>query len=60
VHLSPNTLPPLKSRQPQKIILSSHGTHAEIGKFLHPAEKASLSRDIDAMLDRARAVRDSN
>jgi len=60
VHLSPNTLPPLKSRQPQKIILSSHGTHAEIGKFLHPAEKASLSRNIDAMLDRARAVRDSN
>jgi hypothetical protein len=41
-------------------MLSSHGEHAEIGKYLHPAEKAGLSRDIDAMIDRARASRDAS
>jgi len=59
VTLSPQDEPAVKSRQQQKIILSSHGETTEIGKFLHPAEKAGLSRDIDAMISRARATRDA-
>ena len=60
VNLTPTEAPSVKSRIQQKIILSSHGEHAEIGKYLHPAEKAGLSRDIDAMIDRARASRDAS
>lgn len=60
VKLSPSTAPAVKIRQNQKIILSSHGKQIEIGKHLHPAEKSDLSRDIDAMIDRARASRDAN
>ena len=60
VNLSPSEVPAIKSRDKQKIILSSHGEKAEIGKHLHPAEKASLSRDIRAMIDRARAARDAS
>ena len=60
VNLTPTEAPSVKSRFQQKIILSSHGEHAEIGKYLHPAEKAGLSRDIDAMIDRARASRDAS
>ena len=57
VKLSPLAVPAVKSRQKQKIILSSHGKQIEIGKHLHPAEKPSLSREISAMVDRARASR---
>ena len=59
VSLSSSESPVIKSRDQQKIILSSHGERAEIGKYLHPAEKAGLSRELDAMIDRARAARDA-
>ena len=59
VSLSPSETPVMKSRDQQKIILSSHGEQAEIGKYLHPAEKAGLSRELGAMIDRARATRDA-
>ena len=59
VSLSPSKSPAMSSRDQQKIILSSHGEQAEIGKYLHPAEKAGLSREISSMIDRARATRDS-
>ena len=59
VSLTPSETPVMKSRDQQKIILSSHGEQAEIGKYLHPAEKAGLSRELGAMIDRARATRDS-
>ena len=59
VSLSPSVSPVTSSRERQKIILSSHGEQAEIGKYLHPAEKAGLSRELSAMIDRARATRDA-
>ena len=59
VSLSPSESPVISSRDRQKIILSSHGEQAEIGKYLHPAEKAGLSRELGAMIDRARATRDA-
>ena len=59
VSLSPSESPVMKSRDQQKVILSSHGEKAEIGKYLHPAEKAGLSRELGAMIDRARATRDA-
>ena len=59
VSLSPPKSPPMKSRDQQKVILSSHGEQAEVGKYLHPAEKAELSRELDSMIDRARATRDA-
>ena len=59
VSLSPSKSPVMNSRDQQKIILSSHGEQAEIGKYLHPAEKAGLSRELGAMIDRARATRDA-
>ena len=59
VSLSPSESPMMSSRDQQKIILSSHGEQAEIGKYLHPAEKAGLSRELGAMIARARATRDS-
>ena len=59
VSLSPSESPVMSSRDQQKIILSSHGKQAEIGKYLHPAEKAGLSRELGAMIDRARATRDA-
>ena len=59
VSLSPSESPVMKSRDQQKVILSSHGEKAEIGKYLHPAEKAELSREIASMIDRARVTRDS-
>ena len=59
VSLSPSESPVMKSRDQQKVILSSHGEQAEIGKYLHPAEKAGLSRELGAMINRARATRDA-
>ena len=59
VSLSPSESPVMSSRDQQKIILSSHGEHTEIGKYLHPAEKAGLSRELGSMIDRARATRDA-
>ena len=59
VSLSPSESPVMRYREQQKIILSSHGEQAEIGKYLHPAEKAGLSRELSAMIDRARATRDT-
>ena len=59
VSLSPSESPVMKSRDQQKIILSSHGEQAEIGKYLHPAEKAGLSRELKAMINRARVTRDA-
>ena len=49
-----------KSRHHQKIIFTSHGQQAEIGRHLHPSEKVGLSRDINEMIDRARASRDAD
>ena len=60
VNLLPVETQPVKSRHHQKIILTSHGEQAEIGKHLHPSEKVGLSRDVNAMIDRARASRDAN
>lgn len=60
VSVSPSESPAIKSRDQQKIVLSSHGEQAEIGKHLHPAEKAGLSRELGAMIDRARATRDAS
>ena len=60
VSLSPTKSPLMRSRDQQKIILSSHGEQLEIGKYLHQAEKAELSRELGAMIDRARAKRDSS
>ena len=59
VSLSPSVSPVMSSRDQQKIILSSHGEQTEIGKYLHPAEKAGLSRELGSMIDRARATRDA-
>ena len=59
VSLSPSESPAMSSRDQQKIILSSHGEQAEVGKYLHPAEKAGLSRELGSMIDRARATRDA-
>ena len=59
VSLSPSKSLPMKSRDQQKVILSSHGEQAEVGNYLHPAEKAGLSRELSAMIDRARATRDA-
>ena len=59
VSLSPTKFPPMRSRDQQKVVLSSHGEQAEVGKYLHPAEKAGLSRELGAMIERARAARDS-
>ena len=59
VKLTPPEAPVMASRHQQKIILSSHGEQAEIGKYLHPAEKAGLSHELGAMIDRARATRDA-
>ena len=59
VSLSPSESPVMSSRDQQKIILSSHGEQTEIGKYLHPAEKAGLSRELDSMIDQARATRDA-
>ena len=59
VSLSPLDSPVISSPDRQKIILSSHGEQAENRKYLHPAEKAGLSRELSAMIDRARATRDA-
>ena len=59
VTLSPDHPLEIRARRRQKIILSSHGESTEVGKYLHPAEKAGLSRDIDAMIKRARVNRDA-
>ena len=40
-------------RRQQKIIVSSHGKSAEVGAFLHPAEKKALLPEINKMIDRA-------
>ncbi len=40
-------------RRQQKIIVSTHGKSAEIGAFLHPAEKKALLPEINKMIDRA-------
>ena len=58
VHLSPSVTPDESSRYRQRVILSSHGRKAEVGAFLHPAEKAKLSREVDGMVSRSRAARD--
>ena len=58
VHLSPSVTPDLSARYRQRVILSSHGRQAEVGAFLHPAEKAELRREIDGMVSRSRAARD--
>jgi uncharacterized membrane protein len=58
IHLSPSVTPDVSTRYRQRVILSSHGRKAEVGAFLHPAEKAKLSREIDGMVSRSRAARD--
>lgn len=40
----------LRSRQQQKLIVSSHGKSTEIGAFLHAAEKRELLPEVDTML----------
>lgn len=58
VHLSPLVTPDVSSRYRQRVILSSHGRQAEVGAFLHPAEKAKLRQEVDGMVSRSRAARD--
>ena len=58
VHLSPSVTPSVSSRYRQRVILSSHGRQAEVGAFLHPAEKAKLRYEVDGMVSRSRAARD--
>ena len=58
VHLSPTVTPDVSSRYRQRVILSTHGRQAEVGAFLHPAEKAKLRHEVDGMVSRSRAVRD--
>ena len=58
VHLSPSAIPNVSARYRQRVILSSHGRKVEVGAFLHPAEKAKLSREVEGMVSRSRAVRD--
>ena len=58
VHLSPSVTPDVSSRYHQRVILSSHGRKAEVGAFLHPAEKAKLRHEVDGMVSRSRAARD--
>ena len=58
VHLSPLVTPAVSSRYRQRVILSSHGRQAEVGAFLHPAEKAKLRHEVDGMVSRSRAARD--
>ena len=58
VHLSPSVTPDVSARYHQRVVLSSHGRKAEVGAFLHPAEKAKLSREVEGMVSRSRAVRD--
>jgi uncharacterized membrane protein len=58
VRLSPPTEPDVSARNRQRVILSSHGRKREVGAFLHPAEKAKLSREVDGMVNRSRAARD--
>ena len=49
--LDPSQEPEESDRRQQKIIISSHGKSAEIGAFLHPAEKKELLPEINKMLD---------
>ena len=58
VRLSPTIPPEPKTRQRQRVILSSHGIEAEVGTFLHPSEKPCLQREVSDMLSRSKAVRD--
>ena len=58
LRLTPPIKPALKARQQQQIMLSSHGVDAEVGAFLHPAEKPRLYRELDGMLHRSKAARD--
>ena len=58
VHLTPSITPDISARYRQRVILTSHGRKAEVGAFLHPAEKAKLSREVDGMVSRSRAARD--
>ena len=58
VQLSPLATPDVSSRYRQRVILSSHGRQAEVGAFLHPAEKAKLRHEVNGMVSRSRAARD--
>lgn len=49
--LDPSEEPDESDRRQQKIIVSSHGKSAEVGSFLHPAEKKALLPEINKMLD---------
>lgn len=51
--LDPSEQPDDSDRRQQKIIVSTHGKSAEIGSFLHPAEKRALLPEINRMIDRA-------
>ncbi len=51
--LDPSQDPAESDRRQQKIIVSTHGKSAEIGAFLHPAEKKALLPEINKMIDRA-------
>ena len=58
IHLSPSVTPNVSARYRQRVIISSHGRRTEVGAFLHPAEKAKLSQEINGMVSRSRAARD--
>ena len=60
VNVSPIIAPKTSARYQQRVILSSHGVDAEIGAFLHPAEKVKLGQEIDGMVNRSRANCNSN
>ena len=60
VNVSPTIAPKTSARYQQRVILSSHGVEAEIGAFLHPSEKIKLGHEINSMVNRSRANRDSD
>ena len=57
VDLHPSVIPSHSDRYQQRVVVSSHGIQTEVGAFLHPNEKASLSYEIEGMVNRSRTTR---
>ena len=55
VQLEPQAPPDTHQRRRQRVLLSSHGQTAEVGAFLHPAEKPALHAELDTLISRARS-----
>ena len=54
VQLSPVQNSHSSNNNEKKILLSSHGQHAEVGAFLHPSERPEIFNEIENMVDRSR------